>query len=72
MKYLLTIIACVTAIAWFYQSRANAAHCMGNDCLSITSVRTRCGKATSVEVDVRNESDQNLRGYVVFETPKGT
>jgi hypothetical protein len=43
----------------------------GAACLTILAVRTgtRCGSPRSVEVDVRNDSDQYLRGYVIFDTP---
>jgi hypothetical protein len=43
----------------------------GAACLTILAVRTgtRCGSPRSVEVDVRNDSDQYMRGYVIFDTP---
>jgi hypothetical protein len=45
--------------------------CVGSDCLTILAVRrgTRCNSATSIEVDIRNDSDQYLRGFVIFNTP---
>jgi hypothetical protein len=45
--------------------------CAGSDCLTILAVRrgTRCNSATSIEVDIRNDSDQYLRGFVIFDTP---
>ena len=47
--------------------------CTGTECLTILDVRvgTRCGKAASVEADFRNDSDQHLRGYIVFTLPGG-
>ncbi len=48
--------------------------CSGSDCLVITDVRhgTRCGTSDSIETDIQNASgSMYLRGYVVFETPKG-
>jgi len=47
--------------------------CPGSDCLTIVSVRTgtRCNSTSSVEVDIRNDSDLYLRGFVVFNTPNG-
>jgi hypothetical protein len=49
------------------------ASCVGSGtaCLTILAVRTgtRCGSATSVEVDIRNDSNQYLRGYILFDTP---
>jgi hypothetical protein len=52
---------------------SSGAGCAGSGaaCLTILAVRTgtRCGSPRSVEVDVRNDSDQYLRGYVIFDTP---
>ena len=48
--------------------------CQGSSCLNIYNVRigTRCATKDSVEVDFSNESgSQYLRGYVVFNTPRG-
>jgi hypothetical protein len=46
-------------------------NCTGSNCLTVLAVRTgtRCGSATSVEVDIRNDSNQYLRGFIVFDTP---
>ena len=33
---------------------------------------TRCGKTTSVEVDITNTSPSNMRGYVFFQKLDGT
>jgi hypothetical protein len=45
--------------------------CSGSNCLTILSVRTgtRCNSPQSVEVDIRNDSNQYLRGYIVFDAP---
>jgi hypothetical protein len=48
--------------------------CVGADCLVVDRVQvgTRCGKSTSIEVDIHNDSHtQYLRGYVVFQTNAG-
>jgi hypothetical protein len=59
-------------------SEANGGSSMGASCassvgacLTILAVRTgtRCGSPRSVEVDIRNDSDEYLRGYVIFDTP---
>jgi hypothetical protein len=52
---------------------AEAVDCIAADCLAILQVRTgtRCGKTSSVEVDLRNDSDQQLRGYVIFTRADG-
>lgn len=44
-----------------------------NNC-SISNVRrgTRCGQSTSVELDLTNTSNQNMRAYVYFKKPDGT
>jgi hypothetical protein len=49
---------------------ATTGSCQGRECLSIIAVRkgTRCGTPDSVEVDIRNDSSEFLRGYVKFET----
>ena len=69
------ITSLVWAIAIFPAAspRASAADCSGSDCLVILDIRhgTRCGNRASVEVDIRNDSDQFLRGYVVFTLPTG-
>jgi len=51
--------------------RSTGINCTGSNCLTVLAVRTgtRCGSATSVEVDIRNDSNEYLRGYVVFDTP---
>lgn len=50
---------------------SSGTNCTGSNCLTVLAVRTgtRCGSATSVEVDIRNDSNEYLRGYVVFDTP---
>lgn len=47
--------------------------CQGNDCLRILEKRVghRCGSPDSLDVSIQNVSSENLRGYVVFETPNG-
>ena len=63
--------AAVLAPAFEVNARAV---CAGNDCLQIVRARygTRCGNRSSVEVDVTNGSlTDKLRGYVVFNSPKG-
>src|ERR1700722_3050952 len=53
--------------------RADAT-CQGSACLNIYNVRvgTRCNTSDSIEADFSNDSNSlYLRGYVVFNTPKG-
>ena len=47
--------------------------CQGNDCLQILEKRVghRCGSPDSLDVSIQNVSDENLRGYVVFEMTNG-
>jgi hypothetical protein len=48
--------------------------CQGSSCLNIYNVRvgTRCNTPDSIEADYANDSgSQFLRGYVIFDTPKG-
>jgi len=53
------------------QEESSGSNCGGSDCLTILTVRTgtRCGSESSVEVDVRNDSDLYLRGWVIFDVP---
>jgi len=55
------------------QAASGGGACAGSDCLRILGVRTgtRCNSSSSVEVDVRNDSDLYLRGFVIFNTPNG-
>jgi len=54
-----------------WEGASYGSSCAGSDCLTILAVRrgTRCNSATSIEVDIRNDSDQYLRGFVIFDTP---
>jgi hypothetical protein len=47
--------------------------CSGSDCLTILAIHkgTRCGKPNSLQVDVRNDSTENLRGYIIITSSSG-
>ena len=55
------------------ESSGSRSNCGGSDCLTILAVRTgmSCGSEASVDVDVRNDSNLYLRGYVIFDVPGG-
>src|SRR5579872_1497869 len=74
-RLLLSVASCgMSCLLLVGVAAAQNPKCSGSECLAITNIKhgTRCGTSDSIEADIQNVSgSMYLRGYVVYDTPKG-